>query len=111
MSAEQTWVTDENHRAIVIDHLGMRVAQACGHNPIERAARGRLIAAAPSMLYELHKARAALQEHLDELVESHTHPATGLITDDADLLIIESEQDLINGIDRVIAQAEGHAPT
>ncbi len=110
MSAEQPWVTDENHRAIVIDHLGMRVAQACGHNPIERAARGRLIAAAPSMLYELHKARAALQEHLDELVESHTHPATGLITDDADLLAIESEQDLINGIDRVIAQAEGRAP-
>jgi hypothetical protein len=71
----------------------------------------RLIAAAPSMLSELHKARTALQEHLDDLIESHTHPDTGLITDGADLLAIESEQDLINGIDRVIAQAEGHAAT
>jgi hypothetical protein len=61
------------------------------------------------LLSELHKARAALQEHLDELIKSHTHPATGLITDDADLLAIESDQDLINGIDRVIAQAEGRA--
>jgi hypothetical protein len=69
-----------------------------------------LIAAAPSLLSELHKARTALQEHLDDLIESHTHPHTGLITDDADLLAIESEQDLINSIDRVIAQAEGHAP-
>ena len=65
----------------------------------------------PEMLTELHKARAALQERLDDLIESHTHPDTGLITDDADLLAIESDQDLINGIDRVIAQAEGHAPT
>ena len=64
-----------------------------------------------ALLAELHKARAALQEHLDELIKSHTHPDTGLITDDADLLIIESEQDLINSIDRAIAQAEGHAPT
>ena len=63
------------------------------------------------MLTELHKARAALREHLDELIKSHTHPDTGLITDDADLLAIESDQDLINSIDRVIAQAEGHAHT
>ena len=99
------------HRDIVMDHLGMRVAQACGHNPIERAARGRLIAAAPSMLYELHKAREALQERLDELIESHTLKYTGLIESPAAQLIIESQQDLINGIDRVIAQAEGHAAT
>jgi hypothetical protein len=79
------------------------------HSSID--ANARLIAAAPCLLTELHKARAALQEHLDELIESHTHPATGLITDDADLLAIESDQDLINGIDRVIAQAEGRAPT
>jgi hypothetical protein len=110
MSTEKPWVTDENHREIVIDHLGGRVARAWGHSPIERTARARLIAAAPAMLTELRKARAALKEHLDELIKSHTHPDTGLITDDADLLAIESDQDLINGIDRVIAQAEGHAP-
>ena len=110
MSTGKPWVTDENHREIVIDHLGMRVARAWGHSPIERTARARLIAAAPCLLTELHKARAALQEHLDELIKSHTHPDTGLITDDADLLIIESEQDLINGIDRAIDQAEGRAP-
>ena len=109
MSAEQPWVTDENHHAIVIDHLGMRVAQACGHNPIERAARGLLIAAAPSMLNELRKARAALKEHLETLIQTCSDPKTGLIPDSADLLFIESEQDLINGIDRVIAQAEGSA--
>ena len=69
-----------------------------------------LIAAAPCLLSELHKARAALKEQLEILIQSHSDPVTGLITDAADLLTIESDQDLINGIDRVIAQAEGHAP-
>ena len=72
-------------------------------------ADARLIAAAPLMLSELRKARAALKEHLDELIKSHTHPATGLIADDADLLPIDSVRVLINGIDRVIAKAEGRA--
>jgi uncharacterized protein YhaN len=64
-----------------------------------------------ALLSELHKARAALQKHLDELIESHTLKYTGLIESPAAQLIIESQQDLINGIDRAIAQAEGHAPT
>ena len=64
-----------------------------------------------ALLSELHKARAALQEHLDELIESHTLKYTGLIESPAAQLIIESQQDLINGIDRAIAQDEGHAPT
>jgi hypothetical protein len=86
--------------------IGMKAEEAISFVRIEEA-DAHLIAAAPSMLYELQKARAALQEHLDELTQSHASPVTGLITDDADLLAIESEQDLINGIDRVIAQAEG----
>jgi hypothetical protein len=65
----------------------------------------RLIAAAPDLLVELHKARATLNDRLDDLIESHTNPVTGLITDDADLLAIESDQDLINSIDAAIAKA------
>jgi methionine synthase I (cobalamin-dependent) len=76
----------------------------------EQRANARLIAAAPDLLTELHKARAALQESLDELIKSHTHPSTGLITDDADLLAIESDQDLINSIDAAIAKATGEQP-
>ena len=63
------------------------------------------------LLSEIHKARAALKEQLEVLIQSCSDPKTGLITDDADLRVIESEQDLINSIDRVIARAEGHAPT
>ncbi len=90
--------------------IGMKAEEIISFVRIEEA-DAHLIAAAPSMLTELHKARAALQEHLDELIESHTLKYTGLIESPAAQLIIESQQDLINGIDRVIAQAEGHAPT
>ena len=72
-------------------------------------ANARLIAAAPDLLSELRKARAALKEQLEILIQSHSDPKTGLITDDADLRAIESDQHLINGIDRVIDQAEGGA--
>jgi hypothetical protein len=72
-------------------------------------ANARLIAAAPDLLAELRKARAALKEQLEILIQSHSDPKTGLITDDADLRAIESDQDLINGIDRVIDKAEGGA--
>jgi hypothetical protein len=72
-------------------------------------ANASLIAAAPCLLDELRKARAALKEQLEIFIQSHSDPKTGLITDDADLRAIESDQDLINGIDRVIDQAEGGA--
>ena len=54
----------------------------------------------------LRKARATLNERLDDLIESCTCPTTGLITDDTDLLAIESDQDLINSIDATLAKAE-----
>jgi DNA anti-recombination protein RmuC len=54
----------------------------------------------------LRKARATLNERLDDLIESCTNPVTGLITDSADLLAIESDQDLINSIDATLAKAE-----
>jgi hypothetical protein len=79
------------------------------NNPDMRKANACLIAAAPCLLAELRKARAALNEQLEILIQSHSDPKTGLITDDADLRAIESDQDLINGIDRVIDQAEGGA--
>jgi len=113
------WHISSNHTLAGEPCKQGRQAIAAVHGESKRGAKAyaemfeanaHLIAAAPSMLAELHKARAALKEHLDELIESHTNPDTGLITDDADMLAIESDQDLINGIDRVIAQAEGHAP-
>lgn len=76
---------------------------------VYKDADAHLIAAAPDLLAELRKARAALKEQLEILIQSHSDPKTGLITDDADLRAIESDQDLINGIDRVIDQAEGGA--
>jgi hypothetical protein len=68
-------------------------------------ADAKLIAAAPDLLTELRKARAALKEQLEILIQSHTCPTTGLITDDTALLVIESDQDLINSIDAAIAKA------
>jgi hypothetical protein len=75
------------------------------NNPDMRQANARLIAAAPDLLTELRKARAALKEQLEILIQSHACPTTGLITDDTDLLAIESDQDLINSIDAAIAKA------
>ena len=59
------------------------------------------------LVTELRKARAALKERLESLIQSHTCPTTGLITDDTALLVIESDQDLINNIDAAIAKATG----
>ena len=73
----------------------------------ETRANARLIEAAPCLLAELRKARAALKEQLEILIQSHTCPTTGLITDDTALLVIESDQDLINSIDAAIAKATG----
>ena len=87
--------------------LGMAVAQACGHNPLERAARARLIAAAPSMLAELRSLRTLFKEQLDNFVESVTHPVTGLIHDTDDRLSVEADQDRLNQIDAVIKLATG----
>jgi hypothetical protein len=41
------------------------------------------------------QAADALQENIDQLVESSTNPDTGLLDDDVDLLAIESDTDLV----------------
>lgn len=107
MSAEQPWAVDSYYRDTVIDHLGMRVAQACGHNPLERAARARLIAAAPSILVELRSLRTLFKEQLDSFVESVTHPVSGLIPDADDQVIAEAHQHRLGQIDAVIKMAMG----
>ena len=100
--------TDTQPLGYVIAHCLNPYAGATGAaDRVE--ANARLIAAAPDLLTELRKARAALKERLDELIESHTNPETGLITDNADLLFIESEQDLINSIEAAIAKTTGSA--
>ena len=72
-------------------------------------ANARLMTAAPSMLTELHKARAALKEQLEVHIQSCTNRVSGLVENDEDRLSIESDQDMLDGIDRVIDQAEGRA--
>ena len=96
-------VNDDGH----IDSAFGAIAEIVGvDNPDdETKPNANLIAAAPDLLRELDKARAALKEQLEILIQSHTCPTTGLITDDADLLAIESDQDLINSIDAAIAKA------
>lgn len=93
---------------VIIEHKteqgNLVVAVALG-GLVGQAENARLIAAAPDLLEALNKARAALKEQLEILIQCHSDPATGLITDDADLLAIESDQDLINSIDAAIAKA------
>jgi hypothetical protein len=97
-----------------VDADGFSLLTVVEHNGVKFAAiyteeDARLIAAAPRLLAELTKARAKLKENFEALIQSCSHPKTGLIQDSADLLFIESEQDLINSIDAAIAEATGAA--
>lgn len=62
-----------------------------------------------ALLAALRMARAQLASNLQELTDCHTNPATGLVDEAEVLLVIESEQDLINQIDSAITQARGAA--
>ena len=54
-------------------------------------------------------ARAQLTSHLQELADCHTSPATGLVDEPQVLLILESEQDLIDQIGEVLRRAADSA--
>lgn len=90
-----------------VPHLSFVVAHVCVHNRLERAARARLIAAAPSMLAELRSLRTLFKDQLDSFVESVTDPVTSLIPDTDDRLSAEADQDRLNQIDAVIKLATG----
>ena len=90
-----------------------RQAIACVHGESKRGAKAyaemfeanaRLIAAAPDLLRLLRMARTQLDSNLQELTDCHTNPVTGLVDDAEVLLVIESEQDLINQIDDCISR-------
>lgn len=69
-------------------------------------ANARLIAAAPDLLEALKQAREYIAACIHSHAETVTNPTTGLVEDPEDVLAIESDQDLLNGIDAAIARAE-----
>ena len=76
--------------------------------PFERAVKrelGRLLQLNSELQHMLHRARAQLASHLRELADCHTSPVSGLVEDQPVLLILESEQDLINQIGAVLRRA------
>lgn len=85
-----------------IAHKHLNVAAA------KTLADARLIAAAPDLLAVLRLARAQLASYLQELVQSEIGQ-DGQVHDPDALLVIESEQDLINQIDAAIVKAEGES--
>lgn len=77
--------------------------------PFERAVKrelGRLLQSNAELQRVLNLARAQLASHLQELVYSEIGQ-DGQVHDPDALLIIESEQDLINQIDEVLARSTG----
>lgn len=75
-------------------------------NTGDNKANARLIAAAPTILQELIRAREYIAACIHSHAETVTNPTTGLVEDPEDVLAIESDQDLLNGIDAAIARAE-----
>ena len=61
------------------------------------------------LLAVLRMARESIGDSLQSLIETETHPVTGMVEHDGALLVIESEQDLLNQIDSAIAKAGGAA--
>jgi hypothetical protein len=65
----------------------------------------RLLDSNADLQRTLRLARAQLASHLQELADCHASPVTGLVDDPQVLLILESEQDLINQIDEALDRA------
>ena len=76
----------------------------------ECKANARLIASAPDLLRELVNARRELAALHQAFIATVTNQATGLIEDQDDILTVEADQDMINGIDAAIAKATGEQP-
>ena len=70
-----------------------------------KKANARLIAAAPTILQKLILAREYIAACIQSHAETATNPTTGLVDDPDDVLALEADQDLLNGIDAAIAQA------
>ena len=62
-----------------------------------------------TLLAELKKAQALIEEHLEELCAGCTNLITGVVDNAEDLMAVEAEQDLLNSIEAAIAKAEGGA--
>lgn len=75
----------------------------------EQRAYARLIAAAPTILQELIRAREYIAACIQPHAETVTNPTPGLVDDPDDVLALEADQDLLNGIDAAIATATGAA--
>ena len=61
------------------------------------------------LLAVLRMARESIGDSLQSLIETETHPVTGMVEHEGALLVIESEQDMLNQIDSAIAKAGGAA--
>lgn len=81
-------------------------AETCGEAAAELR---RLHALNAELLEALKQARDHIATSLQSLIESETNPATGIVDAPAAILLIEADQDLLNGIDATIAKAEGQA--
>ena len=92
---------NEDFRA-TIDYLTRENAEQIGEIVALKEQRDELLAV-------LRMARESIGNSLQSLIETETHPVTGMVEHEGALLVIESEQDLLNQIDSAIAKAGGAA--
>ena len=92
---------NEDFRA-TIDYLTRENAEQIGEIVALKEQRDELLAV-------LRMARESIGDSLQSLIETETHPVTGMVEHEGALLVIESEQDLLNQIDSAIAKAGGAA--
>ena len=112
MSTQHTpgpWNAHHDHGWLVVesDNGDLYVKVEKGSAARKHMANARLIAAAPELLAALRMARESIGDSLQSLIETETNPVTGMVDHEGAILVIESEQDLINQIDAAIAKATG----
>ena len=95
------YAENEDFRA-TCDHLTRENAEQIGEIVALKEQRDGLLAV-------LRMARESIGNSLQSLIETETHPVTGMVEHEGALLVIESEQDLLNQIDSAIAKAGGAA--
>lgn len=91
------------------DQYSPSIAYVWGQGEEQAEANSRLIAAAPTILQELIRAREYIAACIQSHAETVTNSTTGLVDDPNDVLALEADQDLLNGIDAAIAHAKGEA--
>lgn len=96
LAAELNDVQDQRRAAFrTIERLNDELGQVCEQRD--------------ELLRVLRMARAQLAVNLKELIDCHRDPITGGVDEREVLLIVESEQDLLNQIGDAIAKAGGAA--